>query len=355
MGDVVVKRHSLPGEGGDSAWFRRLNDFQQQETRRQVKFKRRRWPELPDGTWSKRPTYSYPHILPRGHLKKAFYRDIADDVQSYCDENDIALSTEARNLKSSQVACFNVMFPMRSNAQLAKTALRPLLPGVDNVSRMEFEYTGDEGATDWLGEPPGGKRGQNRTSIDVAIWWEDAEKSILTLVEWKYTEPSFGTCGGFQSRGNKNRQVCRKLRVTSPQAAKRCYLTQERNKRCYWRRMKEAGIDLTALARVKGCPFRGPFYQLLRQYLLAAYLRQSKEADRVGVASVAFRGNHSLHRVPRHLRQLGDSVIAAWNSALQGVPELRHVDVEDIVAAMRADDSSAARSLVSYLNDRYGL
>lgn len=350
-----MKIHSLPGETGDSTWLERLNEFERQETIRQVEFKRRHWPELSDGVWSKRPTYSYPHILPDGQLDKVFYPPIADDVISYCRDNDIAIHSEALNLRSSQVACFNVMFPLRSNSDLAKKALKPLLPGVKNIDCIEFEYTGDEKATEWLGEPAGGKRGQNRTSIDVAIWWEDSEKGMLTLVEWKYTERSYGTCGGFKSSGNKNKQRCLELDITLPSVAEECYLTQGKNTRLYWSRMQEAGINLASLTVVDGCPFRGPFYQLLRQYLLAAFLRRSETVDEVNVASVAFRGNRSLHQVTPHLKKLGDTVISAWNRGLIGVPELRHIEVEDIVDAMKIDDSDAARSLVNYLNDRYGL
>ncbi len=350
-----MRKHGLPGEAGDSTWFERLNEFERQETKRQVEFKRRHWPELPDGVWSKQPTYSYPHILPDGHLDKVFYPPIADSVISYCCDHDIAIHSEALNLRSSQVACFNVMFPLRLNLDLAQKALKPLLPGVKSVNHIEFEYTGDEKATAWLGEPAGGKRGQHRTSIDVAVWWEDSEKSTLTLVEWKYTERGYGTCGGFESTGNKNRQRCLELDIMSPWVAEECYLTQGKNTRLYWRRMQEAGIDLASLTGVDGCSFRGPFYQLLRQYLLAAFLRQAEMVDEVNVALVAFRGNHSLHQVPPYLKRFGDTVISAWNSRLIGVPALRHTEVEDIADAMKTDGSDAVHLLVDYLNDRYGL
>jgi len=37
--------HCLPGEDSlDDSWFERLNAFEQQETKRQVAFKRRQWP-----------------------------------------------------------------------------------------------------------------------------------------------------------------------------------------------------------------------------------------------------------------------------------------------------------------------
>jgi hypothetical protein len=99
-----------------------------------------------------------------------FYPAMAQALIDYCDQFKIAIHAEALNLKSSQVACFNVIFPLRLDLDLAARVLQPLLPDVDKVTAIEFEYTGDEGASKWLGEPAGGKRGQNRTSIDAAIF-----------------------------------------------------------------------------------------------------------------------------------------------------------------------------------------
>lgn len=48
---------------------------------------------------------------------------------------------------------------------------------------IEFEYTGKdeypgpEGFVTWLSEPPGGKRGQNRNSIDAAVFWGDRNEA----------------------------------------------------------------------------------------------------------------------------------------------------------------------------------
>ena len=176
---VTIQRHVLPGEeGGDTAWFHRQNSFEQQEIYRQVAFKRVRWPHLPDGAASKRPTHIYPHILPAGHERLAFYEPLADDILSYLRANDIAPHSELLNFKSSQAACLNFLFPLHQDLDLARAVLRLLLPGLREVTGIEFEYTGPDGATEWLGEPSGGKRGQNRTSIDAAIFWIDSDSAV---------------------------------------------------------------------------------------------------------------------------------------------------------------------------------
>ena len=219
-----MKHHALPGEGEECEWFYRLNPFERQETLRQVAFKRRHWPDIPDGAWSKRPSYTYPHILPEGEIRKGFFPPIAKDVLDYCNSSDIAVHTEALNLRSSQVCCFNVMFPLRQDVGLAKLALADVLPGVRAVTAIEFEYTGPAEATTWLGEPAGGQRGQNRTSIDVAIWWESDTGRYLTLCEWKYTERAYGTCGGYASKGNRDKERCRHLDVAHDAPAASCDL-----------------------------------------------------------------------------------------------------------------------------------
>ena len=78
-----MKTHSLPKEGEDNAWFYRLNDFERQETKRQVNFKRRHRPDSGGGVWSKRHTYLYLHIMPENNFGEVFYEKIVDDVFKY--------------------------------------------------------------------------------------------------------------------------------------------------------------------------------------------------------------------------------------------------------------------------------
>lgn len=348
-------KHSLPGEGGDSRWFENLDNFVQTETRRQVKFKQKYFPGADDGSWSKNPALKYPHILPEGDKDRVFFQPIAKQVLKYCNDEQIALHTEILNLRSSQACCFNVMFPLKHDLKLAAEVLRFMLPDVKEIMDIEFEFTGNDETAQWLGETAGGKRGQNRTSIDVAIRWTDGKKNYWTLGEWKYTEIGFGACGGYQSKGNKNRNFC--INLPAPQyktSHSECYLHCEKG-RHYWNRLDEAGISLDALACAKGCPFRGPFYQLLRQYLLASYLRQSPGIDEVYVAALHFKDNKSLNRLPLYYKKLASGVIDLWNKMLIGVPTLQSVYVEDIVASMHTIKSPKLSGLLEYLKDRYGL
>jgi len=271
----------LPGEsGGDTKWFNRLNEFEKQETLRQIQFKRKRWPNLPNGATANHPNRLYPHILPSDSSHQmALFDGFSEDAIAYFENEDIAIHTEMLNLRSSQAACINFLYPLRQNLQLAASILKPFFSNLVVVTEVVFEYTGPEAITSWLGEPRVGKRGQNRTSIDTAVFWTDVQKkSHYTLIEWKYTERNFGGCSAFTDTDETKKKVCTSLIVAddaSPE--KSCMLTQggDRRSRRYWEHLEESGVSLKAFEKVQGCPFQGAFYQLMRQHLVAHYLRKN--------------------------------------------------------------------------------
>lgn len=295
-----IQRHTLPPDrSGEITWFDRQNTFEQAVIRRQVSFRQKHWPHLPDGQHSKYPNRTYPHILPSGNETLAFYAPIALPILDYLAEAKIALHTEALNLKSSQVACFNFLFPFRQNTELATSVFQRFFAGqsVGCVTNIEFEYTTPDIAA-WLGEPKRGKRGQNRTSIDAAIFWESPMgQKHVALIEWKYTEHNFGLCSAFSKARGLEREPCLKLNVTV-QPEKTCLLTQggDNRSRRYWEHFNLAGIVPSKFAQIVGCPFHGPFFQLMRQFLIAAYLREHG-GYQVEVISLSFAGNQDLHVV----------------------------------------------------------
>ena len=295
-------------------------------------------------------------------MEKAFYQPITQSVIGYLQEADIAVHSEILNLRSSQAACLNILFPLRLDLALAVTVLEPVLPSVWRVIDIEFEYTGPESKDkfplpwQWMGEPAGGKRGQNRTSIDAAIWWEDSNsRKRLTFVEFKYTERQLGGCGGYASKGNKNRQACRTLDVMTKNPEERCYIagrSSERTSRRYWEHLDEAGIKLDRLGDVAGCPFMGPFNQLMRQFLLAAYCRKVEpKIDEIDLVILGFEGNESLVQLPEELAILGHDIVSAWNSVIDGVQPLRTVHVEEMSKSISAGDPGWSK----YLSLRYGI
>jgi len=362
--------HRLPDDPGtdDILWFtKRQNTFEQKVIKKQVAYKRSRWPKLPDGQSSKHPNHTYPHILPSTE-RLAFFDGFADEVLKYMNINHIAIHTEALNLKSSQVACLNFLFPFRLNYQFAAKVLRNLFPNMTAVTGIEFEYTGqdekkrkDQPCTAWLGEPHSGKRGQNRTSIDAAIFWtDDTEKAHISLIEWKYTEKNFGLCSAFNDATAQVEADCLALNVLDENPEANCLLAGEGSHygRHYWDHMEESGIRLARLAKVQGCPFRGPFYQLMRQFLVAQFLRDQPTKEEVEVIAIEFAENQALKELPKELEPLRqkkeDTVIGAWNSVIEGVPKLGRITAEKLLAAYDATPATDP-TWRQYIRDRYGM
>jgi hypothetical protein len=345
--------HKLPEDAGPGStdWFDRMSPFVQEHTRRQVEYKRRHWTDLADGTYRGK---TYPHLLPQGNQEKAFFKPF---LIPYMRAHDIAFHSEYLNLRSSQACCLNFLYYLRQNLDLASDILRTWFPELLGVITIEFEYTGPQAATDWLGEPPGGKRGQNRTSVDAAIWWADSQrKPRLTLVEWKYTEKGFGNCGGYTSPGNTDRKRCRELDVASINPGQDCYLHQgdrPTNSRHYWDHMKEAGIRPQVFEE-HGCPFRGPLYQLMRQELLAHWLEENTDYT-VDVAVACFQDNQDLMRSPGYLKHLDPHVPTAWRTFLDEPERFRVLHVEDLLAHCDHLSGVATSPWREYLRERYGV
>lgn len=352
--------HVLPNEQGDTDWYYRQNTFERDAINRQVKYKRAYYPGLADGRDIRLPSHTYPYILPAGCEYLSIYQPIAPELFSYLSKEDIEIHSGIRNLKSSQAACFNILFPMRKDLNFAKSALGQFLPDVQSIDDIEFEYTGPIETTQWLGEPARGKRGKNRTSIDVAVFWKDKwGKSNISLIEWKYTERNFGPCSVYSSKENKN--ICNQINLSSPENPSHlCPLSILRggNPRRYWEHLKISGILIEKMKIISGCPFRTPIYQIMRQFEIAAYLRKTKLADFVEVISISFSGNTALLDVPIELEPLASSddnnIISAWNSLLLDVPPLRHFTVEQIMQQIDLQNKHDP-DWREYIKNRYGV
>lgn len=352
--------HVLPGEQGETGWFDRQNPFEQETIKRQVAFKRARWPSLSDGRDVNNPAHSYSHILPAGCEYFSVYEPIALDLFSYLSKENIVIHSGIRNLKSSQAACFNILFPMKQDLNLAKSALGCFLANAESIVDIEFEYTGPPEITQWLGEPTKGKRGKNRTSIDAAVFWKDqGGRSNISLIEWKYTERNFGSCSMYSSK--EHRIVCDQINLSSGKdPALLCPLSVERegNSRRYWEHLKISGISLDRLKAISGCPFRTPLYQIMRQCELATYLRENHVADFVEVLLISFGGNTALLEITKELEPLvssgKDNLVSLWNNVLLEVPPVRQITVEQIMEQVDLQGMHDP-GWREYIKERYGV
>lgn len=215
----------------------------------------------------------------------------------------------SNHLLSSQVQCVNALGQMVEDPARIVRAFGELL-GIDEVLQIEpgryltFEYIGP---TDFFGEAPHGERvrGAHCTSVDAAFLHRARDGEVeLVLVEWKYTES---------------------YRVRPPDPKKDAIR---------FTRYGEAFADPHGPVRDDVLAFEHvldePFYQLVRQQLLAHALENSgaEGASRVRVVHVLSPANvayqQSLAR-PEH-RALGATVSEGWHVLLRRADRFTSVD-----------------------------
>ena len=191
-----------------------------------------------------------------------------------------------------------------------------------------FEWIGN---ADYLNE--GGKdskrtRGSNATSADAILRFRHGGRTEALLIEWKYGE-SYGS--PIKEKGNATRVERYKDLIFAPNGPIR----------------DDAGVKLEDF-------FWEPFYQLLRQQMLAFQMQKAREdgADRVSVLHIAPVANLALRKVTAPaLRRFGDDAFAVFRSLLVRPEDFVSRSTESLfgpIVAKLGDDEWA-----SYLAHRY--
>lgn len=266
---------------------------------------------LPAAAWAAAPYINkdglpssqlYPFCLPPEHAALSLLPEVREDALALFAELGIPWHAGVDNgpsnhLLSSQVQCVNALGQMVRDAGRLLSAFGQVLElgevlEIEPNRYLTFEYIGP---TDFFGEVPDAQRvrGAHCTSVDAAFMHRRGDETELVLVEWKYTES---------------------YRRRTPDPA---------------RDEIRRGRYATAVADPSG-PVRGellpfellldePFYQLVRQQLLAHELEKAGVADRVRIVHVLSRENEpyqqSIHR--DEVRALGDTVSDVWKQLLR--------------------------------------
>lgn len=231
---------------------------------------------------------------------------IRDLAGRYFDTKKIAWHTHANHALSSQVCCLNFLMPLAEHpdrlAHLVRTALRSndieMLPVEEGPDQrpwyIGFEWNG--GGRDFLNEFAADgslKRGSNSTSADAVVRYRCAGHTEMLLIEWKYTE-QYGA--PISASGNPTRTQRYGDLAFLPNGPIRADL----------------GLTLADF-------FWEPFYQLIRQQMLAYQMRKAQVdgATRVRVLHVSPLGNRALHRVTSPaLRQFGNDAFEVFQALL---------------------------------------
>lgn len=176
-------------------------------------------------------------------------------------------------------------------------------------------------------------RGANFTSLDAAVRFEDTSgRTQIALIEWKYTE-SYGRTSKAEGKSGARRQAIYRDFFEAP----------------------DSPIDVSKVPDYLDL-FYEPFYQMMRQQLLAHEMEKHHElgAERVTVVHMCPAKNTDFERITSaNLAPLGDSATDVWKSLLTNPRRFIRVHTEDLFQSF---DVSAFPDLIDwyeYIEDRY--
>lgn len=229
-------------------------------------------------------------FLPAVNKNKQWqYYDISDNLYppvrhgflQFAYDYAVPLHDYVNHVRSSQVFAINLMYPLLIGHQ--KTVLTVLgnLSGttMTNLEGFIFEYSPDK---DYLGEWKSSIRPDEYvTATDIAIFTcDEKNRKYAFLIEVKFTEDSFTTCGGYTSAGNRgeNRQYCDNREMLFADYNK-CYLqikSKGKSARKYFNYFDNLHAAFPGHPEIMVCPFQNN-HQCLRNHAFARSLEQEDE------------------------------------------------------------------------------
>jgi hypothetical protein len=260
--------------------------------------------------------------MPEPSAEENLWSEIRQPAIAYFDQcaikwHDGQARRPSNHLCSSQVCCVNFLFPFADKPMALAALLKPVYPDLAHMLPIEDgQYVAHEwiGRRNYLGEKIGRNgqrtRGANFTSADAAVLFQHMDgKRHAVLIEWKYTESYGSTPLRYAKSGTDRLAIYAQLLERAD---------------CPIRR--EALPSWEAL-------FDEPFYQFMRQQLLAHEMELAHEldADIVSVLHIAPAHNRDFQRVTSPaLRELGDSATQVWKRLLRTPDRFLSVNTEDL-------------------------
>ncbi len=257
----------------------------------------------------------------------------------FCDK-DIAWHTHANHALSSQVCCLNFLIPLAEKPEILSRLVARAL-GIAPPEMLEIEpgpdgrpwYIGFEwiGKSDYLREARDGHRtrGTNVTSADAFVRYRTGSGDVESLlIEWKYTE-SYGP--PIPAKGNPTRIERYRDIAFDPDGPIRA----------------DRGLKLEDF-------FWEPFYQLLRQQMLAYRMQRAPEEEttHVRVLHIAPAENRALRKVTApKMSSFGEDAFKAFKAVLVKEDDFISRTTEEIFGSLIT--GSTAGDWGSYLTQRY--
>ncbi len=287
-----------------------------------------------------------PFCLPQNYSEENLFQGIRKSAKDYFSHFEIkwhdAIKGEPSNhMCDSQVCCINFLYPFMDQPDALKDLLKPIFPDIGKVLNMgsedgyiTFEWVGLE---NYLGEKIRGNRKRPRgaifTSTDAAVRFERLDGTIqIVLIEWKYTEAYFSTPLMKAKSGTDRTKIYEPL-----------YLKDD------------CPLDKILIDDFS-CLFYEPFYQLMRQQLLAHEMEKAGElgASKVSVLHLAPGANKDFKRVTSPgLKQFGDSAVGVWKGLVKDKGSFISCNMENFFGALPLEKHPVLSSWWDYITERY--
>ena len=297
-----------------------------------------------------------PYLLAQGYEEENLYPSIRgqDGARRYFEDREIQWWSHGasgdrggiptRNMASSQIACVNFLLPLMEIEGALTAVLRAMDGDVQGVIPIEHGRTTSPVELEWIGV--GGPlesdaraiRGALTTSVDAFMVAKTSAAKRAYLLEWKYVE-EYEVGNGGNLRRSK----------TPPRRYSALFNAESSS-------FKSDEIPLEEF-------FYEPFYQLMRQRLLADRMVNDGELSVTDakVVAVVPEGNDAYrNRItspPLEKRFSGIETVSDVFRATLKQPDSAYgiVCPSVLVAAVERECGDAAADWVAYQRERYGL
>ncbi len=349
----VEKKLEMPvtlhwSEAGDKQQAGSRKSFAERERAKQVAFKNHSSfiasHEARQKGWYMKPV---DYCFPLKHQDENLYSAIRTDALAFFKRKNISWhSLGRRHLLSSQAYCINFLFPFAKNPDALKALMQHVFKDIVEVLPIEdkmyvtFEWNGNK---DYLNEHGAEKqRGEMATFPDAAFKFRDTNANVhIVLIEWKYTEK--------YAVENKAEGNSGKRRLDTY----RDFIEDQ-----------DCPLDLTAFGanpdqQMKAL-FYEPFYQLMREQLLAREMETDSNADAqiVSVLHICPKDNRAYReKVTSPILAAmfpGKDVVAIWEKLVKTPIRFASTDPETLFQHFPADRFGRdMKSWAAYMAERY--
>jgi hypothetical protein len=272
--------------------------------------------------------------------EKNLWNKIRKNVLDYFKTNNIVWwpgnTYPSGHMLSSQVSCINHLFLLRHDEELALKILKGLDPDFTQVCKdfddgyIGFEVVSKESYLGEVGKGQKQTRGANCTSVDAMMTGKlNNGKKIQILIEWKYTEYYGKNCMADGKPG-----VTRKGR--------------------YNHLIQDSDSPINCTVNIDNLYYE-PFYQIMRQTLLAWQMTKNNKAELNSDDWLHFdiipENNLNLRYQVQSPDLLQTGVEDAWKSQLKEPQKYNVITPQRLLKPILFDPKY--RSLITYLNYRY--